>query len=110
MNPWFSLFLAGALEIVFTSMMKLSNGFSLQKWPFLVGFLIAGACSFYLLSRAMQGIPIGTAYAVWTGIGAAGTAIVGMIYFKDPVSLGRIFFLGLLVASVIGLKFVSPEH
>jgi quaternary ammonium compound-resistance protein SugE len=109
MNAWLSLFIAGALEIVFTSMMKLSNGFSLSKWYYLVGFLVAGGFSFYLLSQAMKDIPIGTAYAIWTGIGAAGTAVVGMVFFKDPVSLGKIFFLGLLVASIVGLKFVSPE-
>jgi len=109
MNAWIYLLLAGLFEIGFTSMMKLSNGFSLDRWPYLIGFFVSAALSFSLLGKVMQIIPLGTAYAVWTGIGAAGTAVVGMMFFKDPVTLGRVFFLCTLIGSVIGLKMVSPE-
>ncbi|MGL4503342.1 MAG: DMT family transporter, partial [Planktothrix sp.] len=71
----------------------------------LVGF---GVLSVWFMSKAMQTIPMGTAYAVWTGIGALGTIIMGVIFFKDPISLGRLFFLGLLVFALIGLKATSP--
>lgn len=109
MSAWVYLVIAGLLEIVFTTMMKLTDGFSLSRWPYLIAFLAAAGGSFFFLSRTMQVIPLGTAYAVWTGIGAAGTAIVGMVFFKDPVSLARILCLSLLVASIIGLKVLSPE-
>jgi quaternary ammonium compound-resistance protein SugE len=106
-HPWLALILAGIFELGFTTFMKLSEGFS--RWPFVVGFLISAACSFSLLATAMKVIPLGTAYAVWTGIGAAGTAVVGIVFFKDSASFGRIFFLSLLVVSVIGLKWVSSH-
>ena len=80
----------------------------MTKLPAILAFIGFGALSFGFLSKAMQTIPLGTAYAVWTGIGALGTIIVGIIYFKDPVSLGRLFFMGLLVVSLIGLKATSP--
>ena len=107
MNPWLSLLLAGVFEVGFTTMMKLSDGFS--KWTYLIPFLICAVISFSLLPSSMKGIPLGTAYAIWTGIGAVGTAVIGMVFFKDPVTLGRVFFLMTLIGSVIGLKLVSPE-
>ncbi len=107
MNPWLALIFAGIFEIGFTFFMKLSDGFS--RWPYNVAFLTSAAFSFALLATAMKSIPLGTAYAVWTGIGATGTALIGILFFKDPASLGRVFFLSLLVASILGLKLVSPE-
>lgn len=107
MNAWVALLLAGVFEVGFTTFMKLSDDFT--KWIYTGLFLISASISFSLLSMAMKTIPLGTAYAIWTGIGAAGTALIGIIYFKDPVSFGRIFFLILLIGSVAGLKMVSTQ-
>ena len=107
MNPWVSLLLAGAFEVGFTTFMKLSEGFS--KWIFVGFFLISASASFTFLAQAMKSIPLGTAYAIWTGIGAFGTALIGMLFFKDPVSIGRVLFLLLLVGSIVGLKLVSAN-
>jgi len=107
MNPWFFLLIAGTFEIGFTTFMKLSNNFS--KWPYTVAFAICAILSFIALNKAATQIPLGTAYAVWTGLGAFGTAIVGIAFFKDPSDLWRIFFLTTLIGSIIGLKFVSSS-
>ena len=104
---WMFLLAAGAFEIGFTTFLKLSNGFT--KLVPSIFFLIFAAISFWLLTRAMREIPLGTAYAVWTGIGALGTAIVGMVFFRDPATFWRFFFLLILVASIVGLKLVSVE-
>lgn len=105
MSPWAFLFTAGILEILFTTFMKLSDGFS-RKGP-VVGFLVTAVCSFYCLNRSLSHIPLGTAYAVWTGLGAFGTVVVGMIFFKDPVSWPRVLLLLCLIGSVIGLKLID---
>jgi quaternary ammonium compound-resistance protein SugE len=102
---WIYLILAGLFELGFSSFLKLSEG--LTKLPAILAFIGFGLLSFWFLSKAMETIPIGTAYAVWTGIGALGTIIVGIVFFKDPVSFGRLFFLSLLVVSLIGLKATS---
>jgi quaternary ammonium compound-resistance protein SugE len=102
---WIYLFTAGVFEIGFTTFLKLSDNFS-KLWP-TIGFLVFSMASFLFLAKAMQTIPLGTAYAVWTGIGAFGTAVIGIYFFNDPLSLLRVFFLVLLVASVVGLKLVS---
>lgn len=107
MTAWTALVLAGLFEVAFTSSMKLSDGFT--KGRFVVLFLISVCCSFALLASAMKTIPLGTAYAVWTGIGAVGTAVVGIVFFKDPSTFWRIFFLSLLIGSILGLKVVSPD-
>jgi len=98
---WVYLFGAGAFEIGFTTCMKL-NGI----WPTILFFVFA-TLSFWLLTRAMKTIPLGTAYAVWTAIGAVGTAVVGIVAFGDPVTFWRVFFLAAIVAIVVGLKMVS---
>jgi quaternary ammonium compound-resistance protein SugE len=104
---WTYLILAGVFEIGFTTFMKMSEGFT-RGWP--TGSVVVSAIlSLWLLNLALQTIPLGTAYAVWTSIGAFGTAVVGMVFFHDPVSAGRMFFLFLLIASVIGLKLVSAS-
>lgn len=105
MSSWGYLVLAGLFEVGFTSMMKLSENFTRPLYSF--GFLVCAVMSFYFLNRSLSGIPIGTAYAVWTGIGAFGTAAIGMTFFKDPVAPMRLFFLCTLVASIIGLRFVA---
>ncbi len=107
MNGWIILFLAGVFEIGFTTFMKLSEGFS--RWSYNVGFAVCAIASFALLNKATTVIPLGTAYAVWTGLGAFGTAIIGMVFFKDPTTLWRVVFLSLLIISIIGIKFVAPE-
>ena len=105
---WIAVITAGFLEVGFATMLKLSNGFT-KLWPSL-GFLVFAAGSFSLLSWSLKVLPVGTAYAVWTGIGAAGTAIVGMIFFRDPVSVARISAIAFIVAGVILLNFSSSSH
>ena len=107
MHGWILLICAGVFEIGFTTFMKLSEGFS--KWSFNIGFAICAIASFALLNKATVQIPLGTSYAVWTGIGAFGTAVVGILFFKDPVNFWRIFFLSLLILSIIGLKVVAKN-
>lgn len=107
MNSWLFLFGAGLFEIGFTTFMKLSQGFSLILYT--LGFVVCAVLSFFLLNKAVATIPLGTAYAVWTGIGAFGTALVGMIFFKDPISILRSLFLILLIGSILGLKLVSAD-
>lgn len=104
---WGYLVLAGLFEVGFTTCLKLSDGLS-KFWPS-VGFALMLTASMGLLTVAARDIPMGTAYAVWTGIGAAGTGVVGIAWFNDPVTAGRLAFLALLIGSVIGLKLVSPE-
>ncbi len=99
---WILLFVAGIFEIGFALGLKYSEGFS-RLWPTL-GMVLAGGLSFYLLSTAMKSLPAGTAYAVWTGIGAAGTAAVGILLLGESASPLRIASLALIVAGVIGLR------
>ena len=106
-TSWLFLFGAGLFEIGFTTCMKLSDGFTVVLYT--AGFVICAAFSFYMLNKSLTTIPLGTAYAVWTGIGAFGTAVIGMIFFKDPVSVMRSVFLILLIGSILGLKMVSAE-
>ncbi len=102
---WIFLILASLCEIAFAGSLKQTNNFTNTKWT--IVFIFFYILSIVLLNRAIQKIPIGTAYAVWTGIGAAGTVILGILYFKEPVHFWRIFFLCTLILSIVGLKFVS---
>ncbi|MBO9702173.1 MAG: multidrug efflux SMR transporter [Sporocytophaga sp.] len=102
---WIILIIAGLFEVGFTTCLLLSKNFTNLMWA--AGFFVCIALSFFLLNKASQGIPMGTAYAVWTGIGAAGTVIVGMIFFKEPTDFWRLFFIATLILSVAGLKFVA---
>jgi quaternary ammonium compound-resistance protein SugE len=104
---WLILILAGLFEVGFTTCLKLSNNFSNLKWS--IGFFICITMSFVLLNKATQTIPLGTGYAVWTGIGAAGTVIIGILFFKEPSDFWRILFIVLLIGSIIGLKLVSKH-
>ena len=99
---WILLFVAGIFEIGFALGVKYSEGFT-RLWPTL-GMMAAGALSFYLLSLSMRSLPAGTAYAVWTGIGAAGTAILGILFLGEPGGLFRVLSLFLIVSGVIGLR------
>ncbi|MFC6100596.1 DMT family transporter [Olivibacter domesticus] len=102
---WIYLIIAGLFEVGFTSCLKLSNNFTNLKWS--IGFFICITVSFLLLNKAIQDIPIGTGYAVWTGIGAVGTVLIGIILYKEPSDFLRLFFIFTLIASIIGLKVVS---
>lgn len=106
--PWVLLIIAGFFEVGFASCLakaKETSGSTSNIW--LTGFFICLSISMFLLYKATQSLPIGTSYAVWTGIGAVGTAIVGILFFKEPIAFWRIFFLITLISSVIGLRFVS---
>jgi quaternary ammonium compound-resistance protein SugE len=105
---WILLVIAGLFEMVFATCLgkaKLAVGNAVYYWY--AGFIFALIISMALLTKATQSIPIGTAYAVWTGIGAIGTAVIGMLILKEPASFWRMFFILSLIASVIGLKAVS---
>lgn len=102
---WTLLFVAGLLEIVWALGLKASDGFT--KWQPSVVVVIAAAASFWLLALAMRVLPAGTAYAVWTGIGAAGTAALGILLFGESANAVRIACILLIVAGVLGLKFAS---
>lgn len=102
---WMHLFLAGLFEIAFALGLKHTEGFT-RPWPTLFTAL-AAATSLWLLTRALEGIPLGTAYAVWTGIGAIGVALVGMTAFGESASPARLACLAMIVAGVAGLKLLS---
>ena len=102
---WIYLLLAGLLEIGFTTALRLSEGFS-KLGPSLA-FFICAALSFLLLQKATVEIPLGTAYAVWTGIGAVGTFILGIILLGEPAQALRFLFVGFIIVGIIGLKLVS---
>jgi quaternary ammonium compound-resistance protein SugE len=105
LSPWTYLVAAGFAEMGFTSFMKLSNGF--QKLGYDVLFAICALASFGLLNLSTRSLSLGTAYAVWTGMGAFGTAIIGIVFFGDSTAPWRLFFLTALIASIIGLELVS---
>ncbi|MDQ4106169.1 MAG: multidrug efflux SMR transporter [Actinomycetota bacterium] len=103
---WLYLIAAGLFEIGLALGLKFSEGFT-RLWPTL-GMAVSGAITFYLLSVAMKSLPVGTAYAVWTGIGAAGTAILGILFLKESGDAFRVISITLIVAGVIGLRLSSP--
>jgi quaternary ammonium compound-resistance protein SugE len=105
---WIILIIAGLCEVGFASCLgkaKQTAGTEMYLWY--TGFFITMTLSMVLLIKAIQTLPIGTAYAVWTGIGAVGTVLVGILVFKDPTNFWRLFFMSTLIISVIGLKFVA---
>ncbi|MBG59725.1 MAG: hypothetical protein CMJ16_04630 [Peredibacter sp.] len=104
-SAWFTLFFAGLLEICWAIGLKYTEGFT-RLGPSLFT-LVTLAASMYLLAKASQSLPIGTAYAVWVGIGAVGAGVFGVLLFKEPITFGRIAFLTLLVVSIIGLKITA---
>ena len=104
---WIYLLLAGACEIMATTLFRYTEGFT-RAWPSLICIAI-GVMSFYLLSRSLvHGVSLGTAYAVWTGIGAAGTALIGIGYYGEPASTMRLACLAMLIGGIIGLKLFAP--
>jgi quaternary ammonium compound-resistance protein SugE len=105
---WIILIIAGLFEVGFTFCLgkaKGSSGSAATLW--MAGFFISLTISMILLYKATQTLPIGTSYAVWTGIGAVGTVIAGITFFNEPTDFWRLFFISTLIASIIGLKFVS---
>ena len=104
---WIYLIIAGLFEVAFTTSLKMSDNFNHKWWATL--FFISITLSFHFLNKAIQSIPIGTAYAVWTGIGAVGTAVIGILFFKEPSDFLRLFFIFLLIGSILGLKLVSSH-
>ena len=102
---WLILVVAGLFEIGWAVGLKYAHGFT-RPWPSALTIL-GMVASMGLLAQAVKSIPLGTAYAVWTGIGAAGTAVVGMSLFKEPVSAARMACLGLVVAGIVGLKLTA---
>jgi quaternary ammonium compound-resistance protein SugE len=103
---WALLFLAGLFEIGWAIGLKYTDGFT-RVWP-TAWTVLAMIVSVVLLALAVRTLPIGTAYAVWTGIGAAGTVILGIALFGEPATLLRLLFVGLIVAGIAGLKLVTP--
>jgi quaternary ammonium compound-resistance protein SugE len=105
---WFILIIAGLFEVGFATCLgkaKESQGTAAALWW--LGFTVCLSISMFLLYRATQSLPIGTAYAVWTGVGAVGTVLVGIVIFKEPADFWRLFFITTLILSIVGLKFVS---
>jgi len=105
---WLILIIAGLFEVAFAFCLgkaKETTGTEMILWY--IGFAVALTISMALLIKATQSIPIGTAYAVWTGVGAVGTVLVGILVFKEPATFLRLFFLTTLIASIVGLKAVS---
>lgn len=105
---WILLIIAGFFEVGFAACLgkaKEASGTTQTLW--MAGFFGCLFISMYLLYRVIQHIPVGTAYAIWTGIGAAGTVLVGVLLFKEPATFWRLIFISTLIASIIGLKIVS---
>ena len=108
---WLLLIIAGLFEVAFAACLgkaKEATGIEVIYWY--LGFLVCLTISMTLLVKVTQQLSIGTAYAVWTGIGALGTVLVGIFVFKEPATFWRIFFLTTLIASIIGLKIVSNQN
>ncbi len=102
-TAWLILLVAGVLEIVWATSMKASQGFT--RWHFTAVTIAAAWASFYLLGLSLKSLPVGTAYAAWTGIGAVGTALLGMALFHEPATFARLGFIALIVTGIVGLKF-----
>ncbi|WP_347551992.1 multidrug efflux SMR transporter [Pseudalkalibacillus hwajinpoensis] len=104
---WFYLVIGGLMEVLWAIGLKYSEGFT---QPLISTLTIMGiATSFYFFAKALKYLPVGTAYAIFTGLGAAGTAVIGMMFLNESVSLIKMFFIFLLIASIVGLKLNSRE-
>jgi quaternary ammonium compound-resistance protein SugE len=104
--PWILLVLAGLLEVGWAIGLKYTQGFT-RLWPS-VGTIAAMGISLLLLGTAMKSLPVGTAYAVWVGIGAVGTVILGIVLFDEPLNALRVGSVALIVAGLVGLKLATP--
>jgi quaternary ammonium compound-resistance protein SugE len=103
---WVLLVIAGLLEVGWAIGLKYTEGFT-KVWPSVLTLTVMTA-SVVLLAIAMKSLPVGTSYAIWVGVGAVGTAILGIILFGEPANAGRLFSLGLIVAGIVGLKLATP--
>lgn len=104
--PWVILVLAGLFEVAWAIGLKYTDGFT-RFWPTL-GTIAAMIISVALLGLAMKSLPVGTSYAVWVGVGAVGTAALGILLLGEPATAGRLVSLGLIVAGIVGLKLATP--
>ena len=103
---WFILFIAGLMEVAWAIGLKYTEGFT-RPWPSVLT-LVAMVASVLLLGVAMKSLPVGTSYAVWVGIGAIGTALLGIVLFAEPATTGRLVSLGFILAGIVGLKLATP--
>lgn len=107
---WILLIIGGLFEVMFTFCIgKANDAVGTEKWLWYLGFLVSVTISMGLLIKATSTLPLGTAYAVWSGIGAVGTVIMGILIFKEPTDFWRLFFIFTLIASIVGLKAVSSH-
>ncbi len=106
--PWLHLIIAGLLEVAWAIGLKQTEGWT-RLWPSVITALLMMA-SFFFLSLALRSLPIGTAYAIWTGIGAVGTALIGIIVFDEPRTAARLVCIVLIVAGIVGLKLTSGSQ
>ncbi len=104
---WIYLIFAGMLEVFWSTCLKFSNGFSVLKFSILT--VVGMIFSFLFLAQATKSLPLGTSYAIWTGIGALGAVIVGIVLFKESFTPARLFFVVLLLVGIIGLKITSAH-
>jgi len=105
---WIILIVAGLCEVGFTYCLgRAKEVTGLEWWMWIGGFVVFSVLSMVLLARATQSIAIGTAYPVWTGIGAVGTVLVGIVFFGEPATFLRLFFITTLIASIVGLKMLA---
>lgn len=104
-TAWFVVLVSGLLEVIFSVGMKLSEGYS-RPLPSLIS-VAAAILSVWLMSLTLKAIPLGTAYAIWAGIGAAGTALAGMLYFQESASPARLACIALVVAGIVGLQWLE---
>ncbi len=104
---WLYLLVAGTFEVITTTVFRYTEGMT-RIGP-TIAFFALGLTSFYFLNKSLAGIPLGTAYATWTGIGAAGTAIIGIAFYEEPATTARLVLLVILIGSIMGLKLVSAE-
>ncbi|MCD8193432.1 MAG: multidrug efflux SMR transporter [Tannerellaceae bacterium] len=102
MVSWLLLFAGGLCEVGFVTMMKLSDGFKVLKFSLLTVLFMV--CSFYSLSLALKEIPVGVGYAVWAGIGAVGSVVVGMLFFRESRDIKKLLLIGLILIGIVGLK------
>ncbi|MBL1265050.1 DMT family transporter [Candidatus Methylomicrobium oryzae] len=104
---WLLLFSAGLAEIVFALSLKFNEGFT-KLWPSVIT-CVSGLCSFYLLMLAIRSLPLGTAYAVWTGMGAVGVALLGILLFRESADVFRMVSISLVILGIIGLKLTEAH-
>lgn len=106
---WILLIIAGLFEVGFTTCLGKAREGGNNTVAWMIGFFVCLSISMFLLYKATQTLPLGTAYGVWTGIGAVGTVLIGIFFFKEPADFWRLFFITMLIGSIIGLKAVSSH-